>query len=222
WNWQGKEGQPISVWVHGNCEEVELFLNGRSLGKHPMPRNSHLEWKVNFAPGTLLARGFTGGKLVAESKQETTGAPAAIKLTPDRQAINADGEDVAIITVAVLDDKNRIVPIADSEITFEIAGPGRVIGVGNGDPSSHEADKPPGQVYDSHGALMFAGVTGYEAGSNAPQILAMRRCFNGLAQVIVQSGKQPGDIMLTARSSGLQSATLKITAGAAPPRPAVP
>jgi hypothetical protein len=69
---------------------------------------------------------------------------------------------------------------------------------------------------------MFAGVTGYEAGSNAPQILAMRRCFNGLAQVIVQSGKQPGDIMLTARSSGLQSATLKITAGAAPPRPAVP
>lgn len=224
WNWQGKEGQPISVWVHGNCEEVELFLNGRSLGKHHMSRNSHLEWKVNYAPGTLLARGFTGGKLVAESKQETTGAPAAIKLIPDRQAINADGEDVALVTVAVLDDKDRVVPIADNEITFELTGLGKVIGVGNGDPSSHEADKPPSQLYDSHGALMFAGATGYGAGSmpNAPQILAMRRCFNGLAQVIVQAKRQSGDIILTARSSGLRSATLNITAQAASLRPAVP
>ena len=224
WNWQGKEGQPISVWVHGNCEEVELFLNGQRLGKHRMPRNSHLEWKVNYAPGTLLARGFTDGKLIAEPKQETTGAPAAIKLTPDRQTINADGENVALITVAVLDDKGRIVPIADNEIAFELTGPGKVIGVGNGDPSSHEADKPPSQLYDSHGALMFGSVFDQSARltPNTPQILAMRRCFNGLAQVIVQSQKQPGDIVLTARSSGLHSATLKITAAAAPSRPAVP
>ena len=189
-----------------------------------MPRNSHLEWKVNYAPGTLLARGFTGGKLIAESRQETTGAPAAVKLTPDRQAINADGEDVALITVAVLDDKDRIVPIADNEITFELTGPGKVIGVGNGDPSSHEADKTPVHLYDSHGALMFGAVSGYGTGiiTNATQILAMRRCFNGLAQVIVQAQKQPGDIILTARSSALQSATLRITAVAASLRPAVP
>ncbi|MHB8614837.1 MAG: beta-galactosidase GalA [Candidatus Acidiferrales bacterium] len=192
WNWQGKEGQPISVWVHGNCEEVELFLNDQSLGKHPMPRNSHLEWKLNYAPGTLLARGFTAGKLIAESRQETTGAPTAIKLTPDRQAINADGEDVALITVAVLDEKGRVVPIADNEITFELAGPGKVIGVGNGDPSSHEPDKT-----------------------------SRRKAFNGLAQVIVQTQKQPGDIVLTAHSPGLQSATLNITANAASSRPSV-
>jgi len=222
WNWQGKGGRPISVWVHGNCEEVELFLNDQSLGKHPMPRNSHLEWKVDYAPGTLLARGFTGGKLIAESRRETTGAPAAIKLTSDRPAINADGEDVALITVAVLDSKNRIVPVADNEITFELTGHGKVIGVGNGDPSSHEADKPPSQLYDSHGALMFGGVS--EAGTitNATQILAMRRCLNGLAQVIVQAQKQPGDIVLTAHSPGLQSATLNITANAASSRPSVP
>ena len=189
-----------------------------------MPRNAHLEWKVNYAPGTLLARGFTGGKLIAGSKDETTGAPAAIKLTSDRQAIDADGEDVVIITAAVLDDKDRVVPIADNEITFELTGPGKVIGVGNGDPSSHEADKPPAQLYDSHGALMFGSMLDQNARvmPNAPQILAMRRCFNGLAQVIVQSQKQSGDILLTARSSGLPSATLKITATAAPSRPAVP
>ncbi len=223
WNWPEKEGQRISVWVHGNCEEVELLLNGTSLGRKPMPRNSHLEWKVNYAPGTLLARGFTSGKLVSESRQETTGAPATIKLTPDRQAINADGEDVALITVAVLDEKGRIVPIADNEITFELTGPGKVIGVGNGDPSSHEADKPPSQLYDAHGARMFGGVSGYGAGivTHATQILAMRRCFNGLAQAIVQAQKQSGDVVLTARSSGLRSATLKITAVAASLRPAV-
>ena len=224
WNWQGKEGQPISVWVHGNCEEIELLLNGQSLGKHRMPRNSHLEWKVNYAPGTLVARGFTGGKLIAESKQETTGAPAAIKLTPDRQAINADGEDVALTIVEILDDKDRIVPIADNEITFELTGHGKIIGVGNGDPSSHEADKPPSQLYDSNGALMFRSKFDHGARGtpSAPQILPMRRCFNGLAQVIVQAQKQSGDIVLTARSSGLSSATLRITARAAPLRPAVP
>ena len=224
WNWPGKEGQPISVWVHGNCEEVELLLNGQSLGKHPMPRNSHLEWKVNYAPGTLLARAFRGGKLITESKQETTGAPAAIKLTPDRQTIKADGEDVAVITAAVLDEKGRVVPVADNQITFELAGPGKIIGVGNGDPSNHEADKPPSQLYDAHGAPMFGSMfdQGARSTPNAPQILAMRHCFNGLAQVIVQAQKQSGDIVLTARSSGLQSATLKIAGAAAPSRPAVP
>ena len=223
WNWPGKEGQPISVWVHGNCEEVELLLNGKSLGKHRVPRNSHVEWKVNYVPGTLLARGFTRGKLIAESRQETTGAPAAIKVTSDRQTIDADGEDVAVIAVEILDEKNRAVPIASNEVTFELTGPGKVIGVGNGDPSSHEADKPPSQLYDSHGSLMFGSMSDQSARPtpNAPQILAMRRCFNGLAQVIVQSQKQPGDIILTARSSGLQSATLKIAATAAPLRPAV-
>ena len=97
WNWPGKEGQEIRVDALSNCEEVELFLNGQSLGKQTMKRNSKLSWKVKYAPGTLSARKvMTRGKVVAETKVETTGEPAAVQLTPDRATINADGEDVSV------------------------------------------------------------------------------------------------------------------------------
>jgi beta-galactosidase len=141
WNWPGREGQDIDVWVHSNCEEVELFLNGVSQGRKTMQKNSHLEWKIKYAPGTLLARGYTGGKEILIDKVETTGAPVAIKLTPHQPAINADGADVSVITVQVNDAQNRMVPNASNGITFEITGPGKIIGVGNGDPCSHEPDK---------------------------------------------------------------------------------
>jgi beta-galactosidase len=141
WNWPGKEGQDIDVWVHSNCEEVELFLNGVSQGRNTMQKNSHLEWKVKYAPGTLLARGYAGGKEILTEKVETTGEPAALQLTPHRPAIKADGEDVSIITVQVNDAQARMVPTAGNPVTFEITGPGKIIGVGNGDPSSHEPDK---------------------------------------------------------------------------------
>ncbi len=140
WNWSGKEGQNIDVRCFSNLDEVELLLNGASLGRKPMPRNSHLQWTVPYAPGTLLARGFKDGKLAAEEKVETTGAPAAIRLTPDRTTINPDGEDLSIITVEVVDSEGRVVPVADNLISFELSGPGKIIGVGNGDPSSHEPD----------------------------------------------------------------------------------
>ena len=141
WNWPGKEGQDIDVWVYGNCEEVELFLNGVSQGRKTMTKNSHLEWKVKYAPGILLARGYTGGKEILTDQVETTGAPAAIQMTPHKPAIKADAEDVSVITVQADDAQNRMVPDANNAITFEISGPGKIIGVGNGDPSSHEADK---------------------------------------------------------------------------------
>jgi beta-galactosidase len=140
WNWPGKEGQEIDVWAHSNCEEVELFLNGQSQGRKAMKKNSHLEWKVKYAPGTLLARGYNGGKEILTDKVETTGEPAAIQLTPHRATIKADGEDVSVITAQVNDAQGRMVPTAGNAITFEIAGPGKIIGVGNGDPSSHEPD----------------------------------------------------------------------------------
>ncbi len=146
WNWPGREGQDIDVWVHSNCEEVELFLNGQSQGRKTMIRNSHLEWKVKYVPGTLLARGYNGGKEVLTDKVETTGDASTVQLTPYRAGIRADREDVAVITVQANDAQGRIVPIAANEITFEISGPGRIIGVGNGDPSSHEADKMVEQV----------------------------------------------------------------------------
>jgi beta-galactosidase len=140
WNWPGKEGQNIDVRSFSNLDEVELFLNGKSLGRKTMPRNSHLQWTVPYEPGTLMARGFKDGNLAAEQKVETTGPPAAIQLTPDRATINPDGEDVSVITVAVTDAQGRVVPVANNLVDFEISGPGKIIGVGNGDPSSHDPE----------------------------------------------------------------------------------
>ncbi len=140
WNWPGKEGQEIRVDALSNCEEVELFLNGQSLGRQPMKRNSKLSWQVKYAPGVLSAKGFNGGKVVAETKVETTGDPASVQLTPDRATINADGEDVSVITVSVTDAQGRVVPVAGNQIHFDLSGPGKILGVGNGDPSCHEPD----------------------------------------------------------------------------------
>jgi beta-galactosidase len=100
WNWPGKEGQDIDVRSYTNCDEVELFLNGRSLGRQVAKRYVEMKWKVAYAPGTLEARAFRGGKVVAETKVETTGAPAAVQLKPDRAAIGANGEDVSVFTVS--------------------------------------------------------------------------------------------------------------------------
>jgi beta-galactosidase len=140
WNWPGKEGQMIDVRALSNCDEVELFLNGQSLGKQAMQRDSQLKWKVKYAPGVLSAKGSKAGKVVAEERIETTGAPSALQLRPDRPAIDANGEDISIITVAVVDKDGRVVPVANHPISFELEGPGRILGVGNGDPSSHEPD----------------------------------------------------------------------------------
>jgi beta-galactosidase len=141
WNWPGKEGQEISVWAHSNCDEVELFLNGQSLGRKTMTKYSHLEWPVKYTPGTLLARGYQGGKEILVTKIETTGTPTTIPLAPHRAALKADGEDVAVITVQVADAQGRLVPTANSNITFTLTGPGKIIGVGNGNPSSLEPDQ---------------------------------------------------------------------------------
>ncbi len=211
WNWQGREGQPIRVWVYSNCDEVELFLNEKSLGRKSMPRRGHLEWQVNYAPGSLLARGYKNSKAVAEDRRETTGPAAQIKMVPDRASIAADGQDVSVVTVSVLDSQNRIVPTASNQVTFEIDGPGKILGVGSGDPSSHEPDKPPLGLYDSHGALIFAMLTdGGIAAVNSPERLTMRKVFNGFAQLIVQSKRQAGRIGISASSPGLQSTSITI------------
>ena len=106
-----------------------------------MPQNGHIEWAVKYAPGTLLAKGFNNGKEIIKSVVETTGNPAGIQLIPDRTSIKADGEDVSVITVRVNDAKGLNIPDANNEITFSMDGPGKIIGVGNGDPASHEPDR---------------------------------------------------------------------------------
>ncbi|RYE03999.1 MAG: DUF4982 domain-containing protein, partial [Sphingobacteriaceae bacterium] len=141
WNWPGKNGQPISVWTYSNCDEVELFLNKKSLGKKSMPKNGHLEWSVNYVPGELEAIGFKGGKRSITDKVKTTGEAFSVDLNPNQQTINADQEDLAMVTVDLKDKNGLHVPTADDEITFSIKGPGKIIGVGNGDPTSHEPDQ---------------------------------------------------------------------------------
>lgn len=198
WDWHGREGDEIPVWVYSNVEEVELFLNGTSLGKQKVPGLGHVEWKVKYEPGVLEARGFKDGRVVLMEKRETTGATVAIRLTADRTEINADGEDVAILTVEALDDKGRPVPTANNRVGFKVSGAGRLIGVGNGDPNCQESDKEP-----------------------------VRSLFNGFAQVIVQSTKRPGEIRIEAVKEGwdgpeLMPAKLTITTKAVEPRPSVP
>jgi beta-galactosidase len=191
WNWPGKEGEEIEVWCHTNLEKVELFLNGASLGAQEVPRYLHVAWKVRYAPGTLEARGYKDGQPMV-SKRETTGGPAKIALLPDRQSIQADGQDVALVEVQVLDQQGRLVPVADNEITFQCSAPGKLIGVGNGNPSSHEQDKGD-----------------------------RRRAFNGLCMAIVQSTREPGEIRLVASSPGLEPATVVIECQKAVLRPSV-
>jgi beta-galactosidase len=141
WNWHGKEGQPIDVWVYSNCDEVELFLNKKSQGKKQMPVNGHLEWKVNYKPGILNAVGYKNGKKIAADKVQTTSDATSLTTSADKTIIKADAKDVAVITIAATDKNGLAIPTADSEISFAITGPGKIIGVGNGSNTSLEAEK---------------------------------------------------------------------------------
>jgi beta-galactosidase len=138
WNWSGMEGKEIDVWAYSNCDEVELFLNKKSLGKKKMEQNGHLEWKVKYEPGTLEAIGFKNGKKVLTEVQKTTGNPEIIKLSVDKE--NLPNSKVVVVTAEITDKKGLHVPTANDEIAFSIKG-GKILGVGNGDPTSLESDK---------------------------------------------------------------------------------
>ena len=179
WNWSGKEGQDIRVLAFSNAERVELFVNGKSLGAQTMPRDAHLEWQVPYQPGQLVAKGYRNGKVVAADTLETTGAPARIKLSPDRTRLHADGEDAVVVPVSVLDAKGRLVPNTNNRVYFQLTGDGRIMGVGNGNPSDHDSDK-------------------------ADQ----RNAFHGHCMAVIQAGSHPGVLQLTVSSPGLTSASI--------------
>ena len=205
WNWKGKEGQFIPVTCYTNCDTVELFLNGRSLGVkgYAFPRlgmegsygNSpararvlrttgdlHLAWDVPYEPGTLKAVGVKDGKAVATVEVSTAGEPAAIGLSVDREVIAADRRDVAHITIQIQDANGSMAPTAANEVAFELQGEGRILGLDSGDPQSHED-------YQS----------------------VRRKAFNGLCLAIVQSTGKPGQIRVTASSPGLKSSSVTLT-----------
>jgi beta-galactosidase len=184
WNWPGKEGQPIPVWVYSNAARVDLLLNGKDLGSQAMPLEGHLAWSVPYAPGTLVAKGYNAsGKLIGSDRVATTGAPARLRLTTDRTTLAADGEDMTVVDVAVVDAQGRVVPTAGNQVTFRVTGAGHVAGVGNGDPSDHDPDQAD-----------------------------YRRAFNGLCMVLVGAGTKSGAITLTATSPGLAPARLALKA----------
>jgi beta-galactosidase len=196
WNFEGREGDDISVWVHSNLDEVDLIVNGKSGGRQKVPHLGHVEWKVRYESGTIEARGYKDGKLALSEKRETAGPVASLRLSADRTTINADGEDLVILKVEALDKGGRPVPTASQLIGFKITGAGVLIGVGNGDPNCQESDKG-----------------------------GKRSLFNGLAQVIVQATKQPGEIQIEATSLArrldIAPAKLTITTKQVELRPAV-
>src|SRR5450432_1693671 len=132
WNWAGSEGKPIKVFIAANVEEVELILNGKSLGTNSVDQYQMLTTEVNYEPGKLEAVGYNGDKEVARFAVETTGAPAKLKLVPDRASLAGDGSDAQPVTVQVVDAQGRVVPDANQMVKFELVGPGAIIGLNNG------------------------------------------------------------------------------------------
>lgn len=183
WTWPGREKKLIPVVAYSNCEEVELLLNGRSLGRKSMGDDiMDLTWLAPYEPGMIEAVGYNSGEPVARKRHATAQAASAVQLTLDRQDITADNRDVAHLTVEIVDANGVMVPHADNRVRFEVTGPGRIIGVDNGDPIDLESTKA------DH-----------------------RKAFNGMCLAIVQSTAEAGVIQVAASSEGLRGGEVAIT-----------
>ncbi|MGD0251632.1 MAG: beta-galactosidase GalB [Verrucomicrobiota bacterium] len=184
WTWPERVGQVTPVHVFTSGDEGELFLNGKSLGRKKKGQYEYrLRWDdVVYEPGTLRVVTYKNGKVWATDEVKTAGAPAKLKLEPDRSTISADGQDLSFVTVTVTDKVGVTAPRADNRIHFEIKGPGEIVATDNGDPTSFES-------FQSHD----------------------RKAFNGLCLVIIRGKSgQPGTIRLTAKADGLKFGTVSI------------
>lgn len=182
WNWT--PGKMIDIWAYyNNADEVELFLNDKSLGiKKKTGDDLHIMWRVKYEPGTLKAVSRKNGKVVLTRLIHTAGEPAKIELSADRKLIKAGGKDMSFITVRILDKDGNVVPDADNLVNFKINGEAFIASVDNGDPVSHDSFK-----------------------------VSYRKAFHGLALAIVQTKEKAGSITFTATSKGLQNASLVLT-----------
>jgi len=181
WNWQ--PGQTIDIWAYYNhADEVELFLNGNSLGvKSKKESEFHVMWSVKYKPGTIKAVSRKEGKTILEKEVKTAGKPAKIAITADREEIKADGRDLSFITVKIIDKNGIMVPDANNLVSFEITGMGKMVGTDNG----------------------------YQA-SLEPFKANFRKAFNGKCLVIIQSETSKGKITIEAKSLDLQPAIISM------------
>lgn len=185
WTWPGQENKPLEVNVYSSAEVVELFLNDKSMGKKPAGRKNRLKavWEVPYAAGTLKAVGYSDGKQVAVSELKTAGKPARIRLTADQEQIYSDNQDLSYITVELVDADGVRVPQAENLVKFQTEGPGSIVAVGNGDPTSVES---------------------YTA--------SQRKLWKGRALVIVKAGNEPGTVILKTAVEGMEPAEIRIEA----------
>lgn len=194
WTWPGREGQLIDLLVTANAGRVRLKRNGRIVGEADSDRIMGATFRIEYQPGMIEAEALAGDRVVARTAHRTAGPPVALRLIANRAALRGDGEDVAAITAYAVDAQGNFVPDADTPLRFMAEG-GEIIGLGNGDPNSHESEK-------GHA----------------------RRLFNGLAQVIVQAGASAAKgskLLIAAQGEGLRPARLALPLQAALPRAAV-
>ncbi|SHK67940.1 beta-galactosidase [Reichenbachiella agariperforans] len=201
WNWQGMEGENIPVYSYTNCDEAELFVNGKSMGRKVKGKDKttllvdflryepktfdspyRLSWEVPYEAGSIKVVGYKDGKAVEEKEIRTAGAPAKISLSVDRSTITADGRDLAYVTVRIEDKDGNLCPNADNLVNFSVSGAGELIAVGNGNAATTE-----------------------------PFQADYRKAFSGMALAILRSDPQTGKIKLKATGKGLKSATISVT-----------
>ncbi len=130
WNFKGLEGQDILVTVYTNCDELELFLNGDSLGRKQIEKYGHGEWSVPYKKGCLSVKGYRNGILVCEDTRETTGKAVALTLKLDNE-FEANGKDIALFTCECIDENGRLVPDASEFVRFSVGTPAVIVGTGS-------------------------------------------------------------------------------------------
>ena len=185
WSWKGYETKPIAVSVYSSCDEAELFLNEKSLGKKPTNRSTRFTatWRVPYTAGELKAVGYSKSKQIATATLKTAEEASQIQLLPEKTTLKANGQDLVYVTVNITDAKGRLQPKADQTIYFSVSGPATIAGVGNANPVSTES-------YQLH----------------------QRKAWKGKCIVVLKSTRGTGPITLKATANGLLPATTNLLA----------
>ncbi len=142
WGLNTYDGRPVDLWVYSNCDEVQLTLNGKSLGKKSVPRYGHISWPVTYKSGKLVATGLKNGKKIVEQVLETPGMPVSLRVESSKQTLRPDGQDVVVLDFTVLDEKGREVPGAAVALSVSVSSNVRILGWGNGDPAFKVLERP--------------------------------------------------------------------------------